>query len=293
MLIYPFTGRFIKFLGGTMRCIMLGILATFIRLIVASYSTQYYQIILIQGINGMAITLSWSAIMEHTWTIFPKEITTIAVNIIWVINGTIPGLVARIAGGYIYQYIGGAKLFRIMAMILGSWLIFMIFYYEILSKKKSIHDGGDEKDKEKYDIELQLESKVIEKENDVTEENSDDKLEIETCKVNDAIDDEALDDNEKDTNIDESQDENNEKEIETKLELEVVESINNLAEEVGKENTGFHDETLESENESKDTTINVENVESEIKDEKATIDDEITTEPKLSIHDDAVKDPQC
>jgi len=76
--------------------------------------------------------------IEHTWAIFPKEITTTAIGVLCSIHWTGPSIVSSVAGGYLYQIFSGPYLFRAMSIIGGSWCIFMVVYFEIIHKKRHL-----------------------------------------------------------------------------------------------------------------------------------------------------------
>ena len=114
---------------GTIACIIIGMLLSFVRLLSISYSTKLWQVALIQLFYGFGFALSWSAIMEHTHKVTPKEIHVTMVNIVCTIYLSISAIVGNMAGGVLYDTFGGRILFRYSGALCGAWTIFMIMYY--------------------------------------------------------------------------------------------------------------------------------------------------------------------
>jgi len=157
LLIYPFSSKIIRFLGGQIRCVTLGIFSSAVRLAILSYCTHPWQVFLIQPLHGIGMSLGWTSMIEHIWAIFPKEITTTAIGILVCLHWTGPGILTNVIGGYLYRIYGGPPLFRAMAIIAGSWCIFMVVYYEILNKKSHSEASSTGEIGRSHDIDIELE----------------------------------------------------------------------------------------------------------------------------------------
>ena len=82
------------------------------------------------------MSLAWTAMVEFTWKIFPKEITTSGLGVIGSMMWIAPSLFANSVGATLYHLHGGPWVFRGMAIIGGVWLVVMIIYFEFCGGKE-------------------------------------------------------------------------------------------------------------------------------------------------------------
>ena len=128
VLTFPSSSIIIKKMG-TIACITIGMLLSFVRLLSISYATKLWQVALIQMFYGFGFALSWAAIIEHTHKISPKEIHATMVHIVCTISQSISAIIVNMAGGVLYDRFGGRILFRCGGALCGAWTIFMVMYY--------------------------------------------------------------------------------------------------------------------------------------------------------------------
>ena len=116
---------------------------------------EAWHILLIQPLNGIGVSLGWTAMIEHCWAIFPKEITTTAIGILVSFHWIGPSIGVNVVGSQLYRKYGGPPLFRAMSYIAGSWCILMLIYLvcrqpaEVPSTKEEV--AAEEKEGEKKD----------------------------------------------------------------------------------------------------------------------------------------------
>jgi len=156
LVIYPISSKLIKLFGGRMKCVVIGIASTALRLWLLCQCTEAWHILLIQPLNGIGVSLGWTAMIEHIWAIFPKEITTTAIGILVSFHWIGPGIGVNIIGGQLYRKYGGPPLFRTMSYIAGSWCVIMLIYIacrqpeELPSAKEAVKEGKEnQKESEK------------------------------------------------------------------------------------------------------------------------------------------------
>jgi len=154
LFIYPISSKLIKLVGGRMRCVVLGIASTALRLWLLCQCQQAWHILLIQPLNGIGVSLGWTAMIEHCWAIFPKEITTTAIGILVSLHWIGPSIAVNLVGSQLYQKYGGPPVFKGMSYIAGAWCVIMLIYLacrqpvEQPSQKEEMKEKQKEQEKE-------------------------------------------------------------------------------------------------------------------------------------------------
>lgn len=135
LLFYPLSSTLIKMSGDPLRCVALGLGTFCIRHVLISFSTELWHIFLLQSLGGVCNSLPWVAMIEFTWSKFPKEATTSAVGILVVFQINVACILSNTIGGYVYQYQGPIVLFRGMGVISAVGCILMLLYFETKKRR--------------------------------------------------------------------------------------------------------------------------------------------------------------
>lgn len=153
LFIYPFSSKLIKLFGGHMRCIITGMSLYSVRLVVLSFARSPWAVLPLSLMGGVAQSLAWTAMIEKTWMIFPKQITNTAIGILVTFHYTTPSILSNVFGAMLYHHFGGVSLFRVMAAINAVWCLIMFLYY-VVGNKSTQSNGRKEGGSKKMEIEL-------------------------------------------------------------------------------------------------------------------------------------------
>ena len=75
------------------------------------------------------MSLAWTAMVEFTWKIFPKEITTSGLGVIGSMMWIAPSLFSNLIGSQLYHVHGGPWLFRFASLYSNPSLFFFILLF--------------------------------------------------------------------------------------------------------------------------------------------------------------------
>ena len=134
--VYPFSSDLIRLLRGPIPCIAIGIFSYFPRYMLMSYVVNPWLILPIQLLQGIGLSLSWAAQIEHTYKLFPREVKMTAITIVSSIHYVASGSIANVLGGIVYHNYGGRILFRGCAVICVTWSIFVAIYFKVRNQKE-------------------------------------------------------------------------------------------------------------------------------------------------------------
>ena len=124
-----FTKRLIKVLGGSIVCVELGVLAWVIRLLLISYIKNAWLFALPQVLQAFGFALFWSAMIEYVHQITSKEIYITMFTILSSLQYGAGGFLGNIIGGTVYNDYKGPVLCRSAALLAAGWLIIMLLYF--------------------------------------------------------------------------------------------------------------------------------------------------------------------
>ena len=166
LVVYGLSPIIIKYCGGPMPCIILGIFSYFPRFMLTSYCRKLWIMPMIQLFHGIGYSLSWAAQIEHALRIFPKEISTTAFGLISSLH-----LVAKVVGyssyGIIYHKYGGPNLFRGVAILACVWSLIMTIYFGMKHRISKRKDKPTVAVRQTNDIELEDVSAELGQSNDI------------------------------------------------------------------------------------------------------------------------------
>ena len=128
LLIYPLTSWLIKHLGGPIPCVCIGIFSYVPRFLLTSLCTDARYLVPVQLFHGIGFALTWTAIVEHTYAICPKEVTNTAIGLLWNLSLVASDIVAGAVGGQVHKQYGGAAMFQGAACVAGVWCLVMAVY---------------------------------------------------------------------------------------------------------------------------------------------------------------------
>ena len=128
ILMFPFTGRIIRFIGDPFFAISLGLFSYCARYIAMSYITKYWIMVSIQALHCICFALVLSAMMEHVNAISPSKIKVTMVLISQSIHFGISPLLVNLVGGTLYETFCGKILFRCSGILCGVWGVLLIVH---------------------------------------------------------------------------------------------------------------------------------------------------------------------
>ena len=128
ILMFPFSGRIIRFIGGPFFAISLGLFSYCARYIAMSYITMYWIMVSIQALNCTCFALVWSAMMEHVNAISPRKIKVTMILILQSVHFGISPLLINFVGGTLYETFDGKTLFRFSGILCGVWGVLLIVH---------------------------------------------------------------------------------------------------------------------------------------------------------------------
>jgi len=140
LVLFPFTSKIIKLIGGPCHGLILSQCAYFVRFLVMSYTTSFALMIAIQSIHGICFALAWASFMEYLHKITPKEITITMFMLLSSIHFGVMGVIGNIVGGKVYQHYDGRRLFMGAGIISGLWALVLVLYHGTRYMKNSTPD---------------------------------------------------------------------------------------------------------------------------------------------------------
>ena len=141
ILIFPFSTELKKILGGAYPCFILALISYFTRFLLFSFIKSYWLALPIQLVESTGFALVWAAAVEFVHKHASKDVATTLFNITIVIYYNISSTIAYVAGGEIYQYNGGRRLFQIMASTCGVWAAIITVWLLCSMNKKRKRSG--------------------------------------------------------------------------------------------------------------------------------------------------------
>ena len=127
--LFPFADKIIDRLGA-LPCIEIAMLSYFVRFLLVSYLQNPWFVIPTQLFHCLGFALFWSAAIEHTQEISPKEIYVTMYSVLSSVYYGFGGVVGNIVGGVVYTHYGGRMLFRTTGVLCGVWTAVMLVYYQ-------------------------------------------------------------------------------------------------------------------------------------------------------------------
>jgi len=125
---FPFTSRLMKLLGGTMPSIIIGSLAHFVRFLLMSFNISFGVFVGLQTLSSLGFALAFAAMMEHCHVITPEPIRVSMNTIMTTLFFIVSNFVANVVGAKIYELHGGKMLFLGQALLCGVWSLIMFLY---------------------------------------------------------------------------------------------------------------------------------------------------------------------
>lgn len=127
--IFPACSKIQQILGGAFPCFIMSLVFYFIRFMVFSLAGNYWLILPVQFLHAISYALFWTAALEYNHETTPRSILVTMTNIMVALFFSFGNFFSNIAGGIIYQYLGGQALFQIVGSICLAWSIFLLLYY--------------------------------------------------------------------------------------------------------------------------------------------------------------------
>ena len=139
IVVFPFSAQLKEMLGGAYPCFILALISYFARFLLFSFIKSYWLALPIQLFESTGYALFWAAAVEFVHKHTSKDVATTLFNVMVVIYYNISNTISNVAGGEIYQYHGGRRLFQIMASLCGAWSAIMTVWFLCLLSKRTQH----------------------------------------------------------------------------------------------------------------------------------------------------------
>ena len=134
----------------------LGLAASCVRLFAVSFCTTPWHVFLVTPLQALTMSLAWTAMIEHAWKIFPKEVTISGIGVLATMFWFLPDIFSNLVGSQLYFKYGGPWLFRVTGTIGVVWTVFAIIYFRLTnSPSASLEPGRSEDDDvniQSYDV---------------------------------------------------------------------------------------------------------------------------------------------
>ena len=137
VMIYPFCSRIKEFLGGSYLCFITAVFSFCLRFLLFSFTKNYWLAIPIQLLHSIGYALFWTAVVEYTDEIAPKNISATIFNIVVALYYSFAEVISNIGGGVLYQHTGCRLFFQIMAAICGIWGVILLLFYLIYNRNST------------------------------------------------------------------------------------------------------------------------------------------------------------
>ena len=144
--IFPVCSKIQQVLGGAFPCFILSLVFYFIRFMVFSFAGNYWLILPVQSLHAISYALFWTAALEYNHETTPRSILVTMTNVMVALFFSFGNFFSNIAGGIIYQYLGGQILFQIVGSICLTWSIFLLLYYIKYERLLLVKEKKDEVD---------------------------------------------------------------------------------------------------------------------------------------------------
>ena len=132
--VFPFSSKILSLCGGAVGGIEVAIFSYFVRFIILSYIRNPWLVLPTQLFNCLSFALFWTAAVEYTQEIAPKEIHVTMFSMLNSVYFNVAGLVGYLGGGVIYSTYGGRMLFQASAYLSGIWCLVLLFYYQLIGR---------------------------------------------------------------------------------------------------------------------------------------------------------------
>ena len=129
VLLFPFTEKLIKILGGPTISMSLGIFSFFVRFLIMATTRSLPLMLTVQLLHAFGFALFWAALMEFLHVISPKDIMMSMFLIFQSIMFGVAALLANVVGGYLYERVGGGRMFAGTGVMCGVWSLIITVYY--------------------------------------------------------------------------------------------------------------------------------------------------------------------
>jgi len=133
---FPFTAKLVKILGGTIPSMIVGSLAHFVRFFIMSYDISFGFFIGLQTLSSIGFALAFAAMMEHCHAITPEPIRVSMNTIMTTLFFIVSNFIANVVGAKVYEVHGGKMLFWGQALLCGGWCLVMFIRYVSKNCKK-------------------------------------------------------------------------------------------------------------------------------------------------------------
>jgi predicted MFS family arabinose efflux permease len=143
VLTFPFTHRLIKWVGGPIRALEVGLLMYVVRFVALSYIKNAWFTIPIHLLHSVTFALFWAASIEQTEAISTEHIYGTMFGLLNSVYFGCGGLTGNMGGGLIFDAYSGLSLYRYSAILSAVLLVLFVVYFHVekLCKSKAKSPG--------------------------------------------------------------------------------------------------------------------------------------------------------
>ena len=131
IIIFPFTSRMIKFVGGPIRMIVSGLFIYFARYVMMSYTDTYWIMLLLQGASCITFATMWASFMEYANEISPSNIKTTVIVLVQSVHFGLGCFFGNTVGGFLYGMYDATTLFRWNGVMCAIWACVLTLYHGV------------------------------------------------------------------------------------------------------------------------------------------------------------------
>lgn len=129
VMIYPFSGKIKKLIGGNFPCFIAAVFSHCLRFLLFSFTTNYLFLLPIQFLHLIGYALFWSAVIEYSKEVVPRHIAATVYDIVVSLYYYFANVISNVVCGVLFQYVGGRLMLRIMAATNGIWGLVLVLFF--------------------------------------------------------------------------------------------------------------------------------------------------------------------
>ena len=129
VMIYPFSGKIKKLIGGNFPCFIAAVFSYCLRFLLFSFTTNYLFLLPIQFLHLIGYALFWSAVTEYSKEVVPRHIAATVYDIVVSLYYYFANVISNVVCGVLFQYVGGRLMLRIIAATNGIWGLVLVLFF--------------------------------------------------------------------------------------------------------------------------------------------------------------------
>ena len=130
------SSKLIKFLGGAIPSVIVGLMSYFPRFVLLSYTSNQWCALATQLFHGLGMGLLWSAAIKHASKQLSVNLRITGIALLSSLHFVASNALANIVGGTLYDYIGARPFFRYFGVFSALWSLVASIFYVVQNKRK-------------------------------------------------------------------------------------------------------------------------------------------------------------